>query len=92
MLDTVSTWAYTNIVSNARIRKETTMKAALTFRVYKINGTKCIRKFDNLEEAQSWVWVHEDLYRVDWVEPALTRNGYTVIPERKNSWNNRYVA
>ena len=64
----------------------------LQFRVYKLNGTKCIRKFDSLGEAQSWVWVHEDLYRVDWVEPALVRNGHTVIPERNGSWNNRYVA
>lgn len=65
------------------------MKAKIEFKVYKLNGTKCIRKFDSLEEAQSWVWVHEDLYRIDWVEPAYVRNGFVVTKERSNSWNNR---
>ena len=67
------------------------MKTKMQFRVYKLNGTKCIRKFDSFEEAESWVNVHEDWYRVDWVEPAYVLYGRTVVPERKNSWNNRRV-
>lgn len=44
----------------------------MTYRVYKgYKGTKCIRKFDNLDDAQMWCWVRESgPYRIEWTEPA----------------------
>lgn len=47
----------------------------MTYRVYKgYKGTKCIRKFDNLDDAQMWCWVRESgPYRIEWTEPADKR-------------------
>ena len=28
----------------------------MTYRVFKSNGTKCIRKFESIDEAQEWCW------------------------------------
>ena len=58
------------------------MMAAMAFKVYKgFHGTKCVRKFDVLEDAQTWCNIHENMYRIEWVEPANDRYG---IGERKN--------
>ena len=56
----------------------------MTYRIYKgYTGTKCVKKFDNLRDAQMWCWVrdHDEPYRIEWVEPADERNG---VSERKN--------
>ena len=56
----------------------------MVYRIYKgYTGTKCVRKFDNLEDAQMWCWVRDgvDPYRIEWVEEADEDRG---IPERKN--------
>lgn len=39
----------------------------MTYRIYKRNGIKCIRKFDNLDDAKTWVWLREDCsqYRIE---------------------------
>lgn len=66
------------------------MKQQVTFRVYKLHGTKCIRKFDNLDDAKSWVNIREDWYRVDWVIPVgINPWGNVYEPEQKYSWNNK---
>lgn len=28
----------------------------MQYRVYEANGTRCIRKFDSIDEAQEWCW------------------------------------
>ena len=28
----------------------------MTYRVFKSNGSKCIRKFDSIDEAKAWCW------------------------------------
>ena len=40
----------------------------LQFRVYKTNGTRCIRKFDSLEAAKSWCFTcnSPDSHRIEW--------------------------
>lgn len=56
----------------------------MTFKVYNgYMGTKCIKKFDNLQDAQTWCWIRDrkEPYRVEWTEPADEDNG---IRERKN--------
>jgi hypothetical protein len=60
------------------------MKSQLTFRVYTRTGSKCIRKFDALEDAKSWCFVRENKYRIDWTEPAQVFGG-CYVPERNNS-------
>lgn len=55
----------------------------MTFRIYKgYTGTKCVRNFDSLEDAQTWCIVRDrkETYRIEWVEPADERHG---IRERK---------
>lgn len=55
----------------------------MTYRVYKgYTGTKCVRKFKNLQDAQTWCWVrdHTEPYRIEWVEPEEERYG---IRERR---------
>lgn len=57
----------------------------MAYRIYKgYTGTKCIRKFDNLDDAKMWCWLKdrgEEPYRIEWVEEADEERG---IPERKN--------
>lgn len=55
----------------------------MEFKVYGIDGTKCIRKFKSLEDAQSWAWTVDTgkAYRIEWTEPADETYG---IRERKN--------
>jgi hypothetical protein len=56
----------------------------MTYRIYKgYGGTKCVRKFENLEDAQMWCWVrdHDEPYRIEWTELADEERG---IAERKN--------
>ena len=40
----------------------------MIFRVFKSNGTKCIRKFDSIEEAKVWCWTMDvdHRYRIEW--------------------------
>lgn len=40
----------------------------MTYRVFKSNGTKCIRKFENIEDAKAWCWTVGTgcLYRIEW--------------------------
>lgn len=55
----------------------------MTYRVYKgYTGTKCVKKFDSLQDAQTWCWVRDrtEPYRIEWVEPEDERHG---IRERK---------
>ena len=54
------------------------------FRIYKGRyGTKCIRKFDNLEDAEYYLNVRDlkCIYRIEWTEPADEEHG---IRERHN--------
>lgn len=39
----------------------------MTYRVYTENGTKCIRKFDSLDEAKRWCMVRDTgkTYRIE---------------------------
>lgn len=39
----------------------------MQYRVYEANGTRCIRKFDSLDEAQAWCWTVDTGkgYRID---------------------------
>ena len=56
----------------------------MSYRIYKgYRGTKCIRKFDSLEDAQMWCVIrdHTEPYRIEWIEPADEERG---IRERKN--------
>lgn len=43
----------------------------MQYRVYKANGTRCIRKFDTLDEAQGWCWTRDtgETYRIEWQYP-----------------------
>lgn len=53
------------VLPNGDMRKGRKM----VYRVYKgYAGTKCIRKFDNLQEAQMWCWSRdrEEPYRIEW--------------------------
>lgn len=40
----------------------------MEYRVYKANGSKCIRKFEKLEDAQAWCWTVDTgkAYRIEW--------------------------
>ena len=40
----------------------------MVYRVFTTNGSKCIRKFESLEEAQVWCWVKDvdHGYRIEW--------------------------
>lgn len=40
----------------------------MTYRIYKANGSKCIRKFESLDEAKEWCWLTEtgNYYRIEW--------------------------
>lgn len=40
----------------------------MTYRVFKSNGTKCIRKFENIEDAKAWCWTVDTgcVYRIEW--------------------------
>lgn len=39
----------------------------MTYRVFTTNGTKCIRKFDNLDDAKSFCWLRDgNGYRIEW--------------------------
>ena len=39
----------------------------MIYRVFKSNGSKCIRKFESLQEAQEWCWTVDTgcYYRID---------------------------
>lgn len=41
----------------------------MTYRVYKRNGTKCIKKFESIEDAKRWCWCransNPNLYRIE---------------------------
>lgn len=60
---------------------------SICYRVYKVLGSKCIRKFDNFEDAVNWVDKHDDFYNIEWSEPAFTFAG-TYHHERRYCWNN----
>lgn len=40
----------------------------MTYRVFKSNGTKCIRKFESIDEAKAWCWTMNTghSYRIEW--------------------------
>lgn len=39
----------------------------MTYKVYKANGTKCIKKFENIDEAHEWCWLKDNgnEYRIE---------------------------
>jgi hypothetical protein len=59
------------------------MKAQMTFRVFTRTGTKCIRKFNSLDDAKHYTYVHENAYRIEWTEPACKVGG-CYVRERHN--------
>jgi hypothetical protein len=40
------------------------------YRVYEANGTRCIRKFESLDDAKAWAWTVATgkSYRIEWAE------------------------
>lgn len=43
----------------------------IKYRVYKVGGVRCVRKFDSMEEAKAWCWTREpkkghEGYRIEW--------------------------
>lgn len=56
----------------------------MEFKIYKGRyGTKCVRKFSSLEEAEHYLNTRDldCIYRIEWVEPADEEHG---IREREN--------
>lgn len=50
----------------------------MTCKIYKLNGTRCIRKFDSIEDAQRWCWTVNtgDNYRIEVTVNGSVRNLY----------------
>lgn len=41
----------------------------MTYRVFKFDGTKCIRKFDSIEDAKTWCYTVNtgETYRIEFI-------------------------
>lgn len=37
------------------------------YKVYSARGSKCIRKFNDIDEAKEWCWLKEREYRIELV-------------------------
>ena len=40
----------------------------MTYKVYKANGTKCVKTFESIDEAKSWIWTRDNgnTYRIEY--------------------------